>query len=122
MSARRSYLLDGQRVAKARLGLPREGGRPISQQDLADRLEINRVTLARIEGGVAPVSLELLERLSRELGRSREWLLGEPDVIDEFERARALMASSLTSFSEALDLLNARLGDAAPAAEREAAA
>ena len=119
MAGRTSYLLNGENVAKARLAILDDRERPLSQQELANRVGIHRVTLAKIESGDARVSLEVLERLAAELGKSREHLLGEPEQIDEFERARERMADALDSFSEAVDLLQRRIrahdGEKAPA-------
>lgn len=122
MSARTSYLLDGERVARARVALPvGEDGRQVSQDDLGGLVGIHRVTVTRIENGKAPVSLEVLERLSQVLGVSRSWLLGEPEQVDELERAREKMARSLAEFSDAVDLLAGRLQTAAPASPVERA-
>jgi transcriptional regulator with XRE-family HTH domain len=102
--ARTGYIVDGARVGQAR----QEAG--FTQTDLAARIGVHRVTMTKIENR-APVSLETLERLASALGRSREWLLGEPEQIDEFELAREKMASALESFSEAVDLLQRRIRD-----------
>lgn len=83
------------------------------QVELADLCGLHRVTMTKIEGGNARVSLDVLERLSAALGRSREWLLGEPEVIDPFELARERMTSALSDFSEAVDILQRAARNAA---------
>ena len=70
---------NGLRIAKARQGLP---GSP-NQREFADRLGIHWVTQSNIENGKAKVSLELLERISRETGRTRDYLLGSDDEDEE---------------------------------------
>jgi transcriptional regulator with XRE-family HTH domain len=125
VKGRTSYLLSGERVAKARLAITDERGRPISQQELANRADLNRVTVAKIEGNKQRVSLEVLERLTVALGRSREYLLGEPEQVDEFEIARARLARATTmivdGFEEAglvLDLVK-RVREAGVLADRQ---
>ena len=54
-----------QRVARNVKRLRSEHG--LSQQALADKAEIHRVYLARIEGAVKAPSLEVLERLAKAL-------------------------------------------------------
>lgn len=90
------------------------------QVELADLVGIHRVTMTKIEGGSARVSLDVLERLSAALGRSREWLLGEPEVIDPFELAREKMTSALAEFSDAVDLLQRAARDAGKPVEVQA--
>ena len=63
---------------------------------------MHRVTLTKIENG-APCSLELLERLARELNVSREWLLGEPETIDELELARERVTAAMGKLAEGFD-------------------
>lgn len=94
-------------------GKPRASGADpvMAQGRLAELVGVHRVTIAKIETGQARVSREVLERLVEVLGRSREWLLGEPEQVDEFELARVKMASALESFSEAVDLLQRRIRD-----------
>lgn len=75
----KGYRANGLRIAQARLSLP---GRP-NQREFADRLGIHWVTQSNIENGKANVSLELLERISRETGRTREYLLGTDDEDEE---------------------------------------
>lgn len=88
------------RVAQARLALNQDGAaiqdgqRPMTQGELGDLIGRNRVTVNKIEAGAARVSRETLERLSVVLGRSTEWLLGEPEQVDEFEIARERLASA----------------------------
>lgn len=91
------------RVAQARIALVGEGGRQVTQDELADLVAIHRVTMNRIEAGTARVSLDVLERLSVVLGRSREWLLGEPDPIDELALARDRVASALAKIGEGFE-------------------
>lgn len=82
-----------------------EGDPVMKQGELADLCGLHRVTMTKIEGSNARVSLDVLERLAAAVGRSREWLLGEPETIDDFELARAKMNHVLEEFSQAVDLL-----------------
>lgn len=99
-------------MAQARQALRSDGTPRVSADDLvmtqgelADLVGVHRVTLNKIEGGSARVSLDLVERLAAALGRTREHLLGEPETIDQFELARERMANALAEFSVAVDLL-----------------
>lgn len=94
--ARTSYPIDGARVGQARLALG------LTQTELADRIGVHRVTMTKIEGG-APVSLETLEALSVELVRSREWLCGEPDQVDEFDLARERIANAMSKIADGFE-------------------
>lgn len=61
--------IDGLKVARARLALPHENGRHISQAKLADRAGLHWVTLSKIERGLAPnTTLDTLGRLADALG------------------------------------------------------
>ena len=110
MAGRAGYVADGLRIAKARQALG------LTQADFAERLEIHRVTLTKIENSDAKVSLELLERLVMLTGRSREWLLGQPEQVDPVEQNRqrvgaalAKMADAFDELAELTDTLNSRL-------------
>lgn len=99
-------------MAQARQALRPDGAKRqdddaavMTQGDLSDLIGVHRVTMNKIEGGSARVSLDVLERLAATLGRSREWLLGEPETVDEFELAREKMANVLAEFSEAVENL-----------------
>jgi putative transcriptional regulator len=59
----------GHRVAQAR----RQAG--LTQQQLAEKVGVGRVTIARVEGGTPP-SVTLALAISRELGKSVEQLFG----------------------------------------------
>lgn len=50
--------------------------RNLTQQQLADTLGINRVSLARIEAGTRSPSMALALRIARELGEPVETLFG----------------------------------------------
>jgi DNA-binding XRE family transcriptional regulator len=50
--------------------------RNLTQQQLADALGINRVSLARIEAGTRSPSMALALRIARELGEPVETLFG----------------------------------------------
>lgn len=82
----------------------------LSQQQLADDIGIHRVTIANIERGSA-CSLEVLELLCERLGRSRKWLTGEPEDIDQVSLAREALSDSLAaleqSASRLVDLMDA---------------
>lgn len=103
MARATSYELNGENVAKARLEIVDERGRPLSQQALADQVGLNRVSIANIERNAQRVSLDVLERLSAALGRSREHLLGEPEQVDEFELARERLASAAAKIADGLE-------------------
>lgn len=102
MKSRTSYQVDGLRVAQSRQALTGAGGKAMTQQELADLLDVHRVTLTKIESRGTNVSLDLLERLSKQLGRSREYLLGEPEVIDDLEVAKARIAVALVKVGDGL--------------------
>jgi putative transcriptional regulator len=70
MPATKSSRAPGQRVAQAR----RRTG--LSQQQLADVLGVNRVSLARLEGGTRSPSMRLALRIAEVLGESVESLFG----------------------------------------------
>lgn len=91
------------RVAQARLALTGEDGRQVTQDELADLVGVHRVTMNRIEAGTARVSLDVLEGLSVALGRSREWLLGDPELTDELALARDRVASALAKIGEGFE-------------------
>jgi putative molybdopterin biosynthesis protein len=59
----------GQRVAEAR------SRAEISQEALADRIGVTRLTIIRIEGGTRP-SVDVALAIARELGESVEDLFG----------------------------------------------
>jgi putative transcriptional regulator len=63
-------MVDGRRVAEAR---HRAG---FTQQQLADRIGVGRVTIARIESGSQTPSLDVALALARELGEPVEALFG----------------------------------------------
>lgn len=98
--ARTGLLLDGSRVGRAR------GELDLTQIALASRCDISRITLNRIENGKQRVSLETVERLAQELGRSREWLQGLPETIDPVEQARARVAKALDMLGQGFEDLN----------------
>lgn len=115
-----SYQLDGLRVAQARQALQGRDGKALTQGELAERAEIHRVTMTRIENGDAKVSLELLERLSGLLDKSRPYLLGEPEQIDPLEEARgrigqalAKVATGMDELADVVETLNQRAAEAA---------
>ena len=61
--------IDGLKVAKARLALPHERGRHVSQAKLAERAGLHWVTVSNIERGKSPnTTLETLGKLSDALG------------------------------------------------------
>jgi transcriptional regulator with XRE-family HTH domain len=95
--ARRGHDVSGLRVAQARQA------RGLTQDDLAGITGIHRVTITKIENGQAKVSLEALEKLASALERSREWLLGEPENVDEHELARERIGNAMHQLGEALE-------------------
>lgn len=97
--------VNGLRIAKARLALL-NAGRPMTQAALAQRLGIHWVTMSNIENGKARVSLELLERIAEETGKSRDYFLGDDD-----EEAEPVAVSPNNDVLEQLYLqLGAALG------------
>lgn len=108
--ARTSYAIDAARAGQARTAAG------LTQEDAAAKLGINRITLNKIENGRTNVSLDLLERIASFYGRSREWMLGEPETIDEIELGRERLAVALTKISEGFEeltiVLNQRVRDA----------
>jgi transcriptional regulator with XRE-family HTH domain len=114
---REGIQLDGVRVAAARQALPGFNGRSyLRQSEFADVVGIHPVTLNRIENNKTKVSLETLEGLCEHLGRTREWLMGVPEEVDELEAAREQMATALSKIAEgyedfgaAVEALNARI-------------
>lgn len=116
------------RVAQARLACKGEDGEPLKQVEAARLLDVHPVTLNRIENGKAKVSRDLLDRMVDLYGRSREFLLGEPETIDEFELARERMAIALSQmagvfedFSAAVKVLEERAARAGDSASQEVA-
>lgn len=103
--SRQSYFVEPARAAQARMA----AGFPV-QADAADALRVNRVTLNKIENGRANVSLELLERMTSLYGKSREWLLGEPEQVDAIELGRERLATALAKinagFEDLTDLVD----------------
>lgn len=76
--------IDGLKVAKARMALPMENGRHVSQQKLADRAGIHVVTISNIErGAVTNTTLETLGKLARVLGVRITDLLASEDEEEE---------------------------------------
>lgn len=87
--------IDGLRVAKARLALPPENGRHVSQQKLANRAGMHVVTLSNIErGAVTNTTVETLGKLSRALKVEISDLLASEDEkeADPAVRVRRLRA------------------------------
>jgi transcriptional regulator with XRE-family HTH domain len=100
--SRQSYTVDPVRAAQARIE------KRLSQVSAASALGVNRVTLNKIENGKANVSLDLLERMAGEYGRSRDWLLGKDDV-DPVAANRDRISKALQKIAEGfeeLDLVN----------------
>jgi len=94
------------RVAQARAALTDERGKPMSQAEFARVLGIHGVTLNRIENGKANVSLDLLERIAEKTGRSRAWLMGEPEPDDEFAQRSAQLAEAMAQIASGFELMN----------------
>lgn len=68
--ATRKRILRGDRLRQIR------EVRGLTQEELADRLEIGQSQLARYEAGKADPSLEVVARFARVLDVSTDWLLG----------------------------------------------
>jgi transcriptional regulator with XRE-family HTH domain len=113
--SRTSFDVDPTRAAQARISAG------LTQALAADELEINRVTMNKIENGKARVSLDLLERMAQRYGRSRAWLIGEPEAEDEIEASRERIANALSlisqGFEELVPVLNDRVREAREAQE-----
>lgn len=114
---RTSYSIDPDRAGKARTAAG------LTQQQAADELGVNRITMNRIENGRANASLELLERMAARYGVSREWLLGEDAAVDPIEVAREHVAEALAKIgdgfeelTDVLDTLNERAREKAQVA------
>lgn len=112
--------VDPVRAGQAREAFRDKAGARLSQVAAARRLGVHPVTLNKIENGKANCSLELLERMSKLYGRTREWLCGENDPVDEVEAAREKFALALSSIGEGfeqltelVDVLNQRAAGAA---------
>ncbi len=101
----KSYTVNGARVGQARQALRNDEGRPMKQVEAADALGIHVVTLNRIENGKAPVSLDLLERLAAFTGRSKEWLLGEAELLDPVLANRERISKALGKIAEGFEEL-----------------
>jgi transcriptional regulator with XRE-family HTH domain len=112
--ARPGYTVDQVRVAQARVSSN------LSQGEAADALNVNRVTLNKIENGRANVSLDLLERMSVLYGCSREWLQGEPEKLDEVELGRERFSNALATMAEGMEQLIAALDPLLRLADRAA--
>lgn len=70
--------IDGLKVAKARLALPHENGRHVSQAKLAERTGLHVVTLSNIERGkTTDTTLSTLSRLAQALGVGITDLVGD---------------------------------------------
>lgn len=87
--------IDGLRVAKARMALPMENGRHVSQQKLADRVGMHVVTISNIErGAVTNTTIDTLGKLAHALKVEISALLSddedeEADPAMEMRRIRA---------------------------------
>lgn len=90
-------------MARRGVGLPRLGRARteagLSQQALADTVDVHRVTIANIERGSA-ASLELANDLSAAVGRSLEWLMDEPEKYDRVAQAREALSESLAALEK----------------------
>lgn len=99
--------VNGLRIAQARLALP---GAP-NQREFAERIGIHWVTQSNIENGKAKVSLELLEKIAKETGRTRDWLQGEDEAEDE--EAASMPSQAETDLDRALHAFAVEKVDAA---------
>lgn len=70
MKTRRQKIEIAERFRKARIQ------RDLSQQDLADELEIHRETVTYIESSTRSIRAEELGLFAKELGVTVEWLVG----------------------------------------------
>lgn len=68
MTSRETRGIDGEKVARARIALPHQNGKQVSQAVLADRVGCHSVTISGIERGrYKNLTLDLLERLASAL-------------------------------------------------------
>lgn len=109
--------IDGLKVAKRRLALPKNGNRHVSQVTLADRAGLHWVTVSNIERGKAPnTTIDTLGRLAQALGCEIGDLLsdenGKPASDDEDESSMDFGAAINKLVERAVDAkLTARLAD-----------
>lgn len=99
----KGYTVDHLRCAQARLAVIGDDGEALSQVAAARLLGVHNVTLNRVENGNQRVSIDLLERMVELYGRSREWLLGEPEQVDEFELARERLQNAAVKIADGLE-------------------
>lgn len=98
----RGFAIDSVRAAMARMAIEVDG-KPLTQVEAARRLGVHQITLNRVENGKSPGSAELLDKMVELYGRSREWLLGEPEQTDDFELARERMANAMSKIGEGFE-------------------
>ena len=75
----------------------------LSQDELAQRVDVDKQHISRMERGINACSLEVLSRLSRELHVSSDFLLtGEPDRKDSLRARVGEVIAQLTEIQEAI--------------------
>jgi DNA-binding XRE family transcriptional regulator len=68
--------INAVRIAQARLAMPKENGRPVSQAKFAEKLGIHWVTVSNLERGKTKPSGETLAAICRVTGKPVEWFTG----------------------------------------------
>jgi transcriptional regulator with XRE-family HTH domain len=84
--------INAVRIAQARLAMPKENGRPVSQAKFAEKLGIHWVTVSNLERGKTKPSGETLAAICRVTGKPVEWFTGAAQEVqapgaDPFARA-----------------------------------
>jgi transcriptional regulator with XRE-family HTH domain len=98
----KGFAIDPLRAAQARISF-QEDGKPLTQVEAARRLGVHQITLNRVENGKSPGSADLLDRMVELYGVTREWLLGEPEQVDEYELARERMATAMSKIGDGFE-------------------
>ena len=115
--------IDGLKVAKLRLALPKNGKRHVSQAKLAERTGLHWVTISNIERGAAQnTTLETAGRLAQALGCEIADLLADENDSQDEEGDESVSRSrpTVVQMRALTDLLGA-LQTVKDMADREAA-
>lgn len=103
--------VDGLKVAKLRLALPKDGKRHVSQATLAGRAGLHWVTVSNIERGKAQnTTIDTLGRLAQALGCEIGDLLSEENgkpASDEDEEDEAAMREAYRFFVDLMGQIDA---------------
>ncbi|WP_368234095.1 helix-turn-helix domain-containing protein [Anaerotruncus rubiinfantis] len=92
-----------------KLRLLRES-RNLTQQELADRLDIGRPTIAHYEGSALYPSVEVLIKLARFFDVSADYLLGlSDDAVPNYSKLTDAQVSLIAEHIRQFEILNAQL-------------